>query len=198
MAQALGGGVAIQAGHLAVHQDKVVGNLADGLQDLDAVSSRIRRIATGWESHLTVAVDTVICPSALMDLCARFDERLITWAVEACIALTEGEIMQGRFRHNPAVTFDDYLEIRPEAGGGQYGFSYDTRGRKFVCSNSDHLQMFLYDDRYAARNPYYSMPAPRRSIAADGGAAEVYRISPDEPWRIIRTRWRISGGRIES
>jgi len=44
------------------------------LQDLDAVSSRIRRIATGWESHLTVAVDTVICPSALMDLCARFDE----------------------------------------------------------------------------------------------------------------------------
>ncbi|MEY4285451.1 MAG: hypothetical protein RL111_2126 [Pseudomonadota bacterium] len=43
------------------------------LQDLDAVSSRIRRIATGWESHLTIAVDTLICPAALMDLCARFD-----------------------------------------------------------------------------------------------------------------------------
>jgi putative membrane-bound dehydrogenase-like protein len=85
------------------------------------------------------------------------------------------------------------FEFGTEAGGGQYGFSYDTRGRKFVCSNSDHLQMFLYDDRYAARNPYYSMPAPRRSIAADGGAAEVFRISPDEPWRIIRTRWRVSG-----
>ena len=37
------------------------------------------------------------------------------------------------------------------------------------------------------------MPSARRSIAADGGAAEVYRISPDEPWRIIRTRWRIGG-----
>jgi putative membrane-bound dehydrogenase-like protein len=85
------------------------------------------------------------------------------------------------------------FEFGTEAGGGQYGFSYDTRGRKFVCSNSDHLQMFLYDDRYAARNPYYSMPSSRRSIAVDGGAAEVYRISPDEPWRIIRTRWRISG-----
>lgn len=85
------------------------------------------------------------------------------------------------------------FEFGTEAGGGQYGFSYDTRGRKFVCSNSDHLQMFLYDDRYAARNPYYSMPPPRRSIAADGGAAEVFRISPDEPWRIIRTRWRVSG-----
>jgi putative heme-binding domain-containing protein len=37
------------------------------------------------------------------------------------------------------------------------------------------------------------MLPPKQSIAADGGAAEVYRISPDEPWRIIRTRWRIAG-----
>ena len=27
---------------------------------------------------------------------------------------------------------------------------------------------------------------------ADGGAAEVFRLSPDEPWRIVRTRWRIA------
>lgn len=44
-------------------------------------------------------------------ICARFDEKLIQWAVRACIALTEGEIMQGRFRHNGAVTLPDYLEI---------------------------------------------------------------------------------------
>ena len=80
-----------------------------------------------------------------------------------------------------------------EAGGAQYGMSFDDYGRKFGCSNSDHLQFFVFDDRYAGRNPFYSMPAPRQSIAEDGGAAEVYRISPDEPWRIIRTRWRIGG-----
>jgi len=80
-----------------------------------------------------------------------------------------------------------------EAGGAQYGMSFDDFGRKFACSNSDHLQYFVYDDRYAARNPFFSMPSPRQSIAADGGAAEVYRISPDEPWRIVRTRWRIAG-----
>jgi octaprenyl-diphosphate synthase len=45
------------------------------------------------------------------DLCARFEEKLIQWAVQACISLTEGEIMQGRFRRNPAVTLADYLEI---------------------------------------------------------------------------------------
>ncbi|MFN8543211.1 MAG: polyprenyl synthetase family protein [Candidatus Binatia bacterium] len=44
-------------------------------------------------------------------LCAQFEPEVIRWAAEACIALTEGEILQGRFRHNPAVTLDDYLEI---------------------------------------------------------------------------------------
>ena len=30
-------------------------------------------------------------------------------------------------------------------------------------------------------------------IAVDGPAAEVYRTSPDEPWRLVRTKWRVSG-----
>jgi len=85
------------------------------------------------------------------------------------------------------------LKLRAESGGGQYGLSFDSYGRKFVCSNSDHLQMLLFDQRYAARNPAFAMPSPRVSIAADGPAAEVFRLSPDEPWRIVRTRWRISG-----
>ena len=80
-----------------------------------------------------------------------------------------------------------------EAGGAQYGMSFDNYGRKFACSNSDHLQFFVYDDRYATRNPFFNLPITRQSIAADGGAAEVYRISPDEPWRLVRTRWRIGG-----
>jgi putative membrane-bound dehydrogenase-like protein len=84
-------------------------------------------------------------------------------------------------------------EFGLEAGGAQYGMSFDNYGRKFACSNSDHLQFFVYDDRTAAHNPFSSLPPARQSIAADGGAAEVYRISPDEPWRIVRTRWRIAG-----
>ena len=85
------------------------------------------------------------------------------------------------------------LKLRAEAGGGQYGLSFDSFGRKFMCSNSDHLQMVLFDLHYAARNPAFVMPSSRVSIAADGPAAEVFRLSPDEPWRIVRTRWRISG-----
>jgi geranylgeranyl pyrophosphate synthase len=44
-------------------------------------------------------------------LCARFEAHVVRWAAEACVALTEGEVMQGRFRRNPAVTVADYLEI---------------------------------------------------------------------------------------
>ncbi len=84
-------------------------------------------------------------------------------------------------------------EFGLEAGGAQYGMSFDNYGRKFACSNSDHLQYWVYDERLGATNPYYTMPPSRQSIAVDGGAAEVFRISPDEPWRIIRTRWRIAG-----
>jgi len=85
-------------------------------------------------------------------------------------------------------------EFGLEAGGAQYGMSFDNFGRKFGCSNSDHLQHWVYDDRITAgRNPFFNMPPSRQSIAADGGAAEVFRLSPDEPWRIIRTRWRIAG-----
>jgi len=44
-------------------------------------------------------------------LCGRFEEKVINWATDACISLTEGEVMQGRFRHNPRVTPEDYLEM---------------------------------------------------------------------------------------
>jgi putative membrane-bound dehydrogenase-like protein len=85
------------------------------------------------------------------------------------------------------------LSITSEAGGGQHGLSFNDAGRRFACNNSDHIRLFMYDDVYAARNPFYSMPAPLVSIAVDGPAAEVYRISPEEPWRVIRTRWRVAG-----
>jgi putative membrane-bound dehydrogenase-like protein len=85
------------------------------------------------------------------------------------------------------------LDLRAESGGGQYGMTFDDWGRKFVCSNSDHLQTEMYEDRYLARNPFLAAPSPHVSIAADGPAAAVYRISPVEPWRILRTKMRVSG-----
>ena len=42
------------------------------LDDMDAVANRVRRVATGWEAMFTVAVDSVVSRSVVMDLCARF------------------------------------------------------------------------------------------------------------------------------
>ena len=85
------------------------------------------------------------------------------------------------------------LELRAESGGAQHGMTFDDWGRKFVCSNSDHIQMVMFEDRYLARNSKASAPSSRVSIAADGPQAEVFRTSPLEPWRIARTRLRVTG-----
>ncbi|WP_298927307.1 LysR family transcriptional regulator [uncultured Ramlibacter sp.] len=44
------------------------------LQEVDAVANRVKRVATGWESQLTIAVDGVISQSTLMELAQAFFE----------------------------------------------------------------------------------------------------------------------------
>lgn len=84
-------------------------------------------------------------------------------------------------------------EVVGTTGGGQHGMSFNRWGDRFVSANSDHLQAIVFEDRYLSRNPYQATPAPRRSIAADGPQAEVYRTSPVEKWRELRTKLRVSG-----
>lgn len=84
-------------------------------------------------------------------------------------------------------------DFRAESGGGQHGVSFSDDGRKFVCHNSAHIKLVMYDDVYASRSSMYSLPPVLLDIPADGPAAEVYRISPEEPWRVLRTAWRVAG-----
>ena len=42
------------------------------LGEVDAVANRVRRVATGWESQLTLAVDVVISSSTVMELTQAF------------------------------------------------------------------------------------------------------------------------------
>jgi DNA-binding transcriptional LysR family regulator len=42
------------------------------LNEIDAVANRVKRVATGWESQLTIAVDTVISWSVVMELVQDF------------------------------------------------------------------------------------------------------------------------------
>jgi DNA-binding transcriptional LysR family regulator len=42
------------------------------LIDIDAIAHRVQRVATGWESQFTLAVDGVIDPTTVMELCEAF------------------------------------------------------------------------------------------------------------------------------
>ncbi|HUS34008.1 MAG TPA: PVC-type heme-binding CxxCH protein [Verrucomicrobiae bacterium] len=86
------------------------------------------------------------------------------------------------------------LVMRAETGGGQHGMSFDDFGRKFVSNNSSHIRMQAYEDRYLQGVEGIGLPAGMvDNIAREGPAAEVFRISPEEPWRTIRTKWRVDG-----
>jgi len=45
------------------------------------------------------------------EFAGKFDENVVQWTADACTLLTEGEILQGYFNRNSAVTLDDYIEI---------------------------------------------------------------------------------------
>jgi putative membrane-bound dehydrogenase-like protein len=79
------------------------------------------------------------------------------------------------------------------SGGGQHGMSLDDWGRKFVCGNSDPIHLVMYDGRYLARNPYLQAPAAAVNIAPAGKYTKLFRASPVEPWRVLRTRLRSQG-----
>ena len=80
-----------------------------------------------------------------------------------------------------------------ESGGGQHGMCFDDWGNQFTCRNSDPVQMYFYDDRRLRGNDYLQAPAAMQSILASGKYTKLFRLSPDEEWRVIRTRRRLAG-----
>ncbi|MCA9143814.1 MAG: c-type cytochrome [Planctomycetales bacterium] len=87
----------------------------------------------------------------------------------------------------------DLTKFELTSGGGQHGMSMDNWGNKFVCSNSVPAQLLMYDDRYVARNPSLQAPAAAVDIAPEGRLTHLFRVSPAEPWRELRTNLRKTG-----
>lgn len=83
------------------------------------------------------------------------------------------------------------LKFELVAGSGQHGMSMDDWGRKFTCDNSNPCHLLMYDGRYLLKNPYVQAPPPMLNIHGPNQAKYLKRISPNEPWRIVRTRLRL-------
>jgi len=89
------------------------------------------------------------------------------------------------------LRFDPRTEkFETVTGGLQFGHSHDAWGVRFVCSNSNHMQQVVFPQQYLTRNRFYAASNLVRSVAQDGASAPVFRISPPEPWRIVRQKWR--------
>ncbi|HEV8067530.1 MAG TPA: PVC-type heme-binding CxxCH protein [Planctomycetaceae bacterium] len=84
------------------------------------------------------------------------------------------------------------LSVSAVTGGEQFGLSFDDWGNRFVCNNSNHIEQVVLEERYLRRNPYFAASNSIRTIAKEGPAAPVFRRSPPEPWRVVRTRRRVS------
>jgi len=78
-------------------------------------------------------------------------------------------------------------------GGGQHGMGRDDWGRTYVCGNSDPFHLVMYDSRYLARNRYLQAPPAAVNIAPLGKYTKLFRVSPVESWRSLRTRLRSQG-----
>jgi octaprenyl-diphosphate synthase len=81
-------------------------DIIDGSDQRRGRQSCLRRFGL---ADTLVAGDFIF--SRAFELCAPFEECVVRWASEACISLTEGEVLQGRLRSDSSVTMDDYLEI---------------------------------------------------------------------------------------
>src|SRR5439155_1278651 len=138
----------------------------------------------GRPSALTTfgVADTLVAGDFLFSrafaLCARFEAEVIRWAAEACISLTEGEVMQGRFRHNPAVTIADYLEIIERKTASLFAAGARTAAPRWPRSRSSPSR------RTGPRS------SPSRTGSPNGRAEERPRL-PQMPARAANGRARI-------
>ena len=123
----------------------------------------------------------------------------LKWSLDNKIAFVSG-VNGGDLKHRGkplmklgrfGLKFDPQTEkVERITGSSQFGMSFDDWGNRYICSNSNHIKHVVFPERYLKRNPYFAASNSVRSVAIEGGAAPVFRTSPPEPWRIVRTRRR--------
>jgi putative membrane-bound dehydrogenase-like protein len=89
------------------------------------------------------------------------------------------------FRFDPVTR-----TIEPQSGCVQFGNTFDDWGNRFLCSESRPLIHVVLPEQYLARNPYLPVPGVTRDLAPS--PVPIFRISPIERWRQVRSSRRIA------
>jgi putative membrane-bound dehydrogenase-like protein len=77
-------------------------------------------------------------------------------------------------------------------GTVQFGNTFDDWGNRFLCSESEPLYHVVLPEHYLTRNPFLAVPGALEDVAP--GPVPIFRISPLERWRMIRSSRRIAAG----
>jgi putative membrane-bound dehydrogenase-like protein len=91
------------------------------------------------------------------------------------------------FRFDPVTN-----QFEAITGSVQFGNSFDDWGNRFLCSESRPLLTAVLPERYLSRNPYLPVPSAIHHLTS--GPVPIFRISPLERWRMIRSSRRIASG----
>jgi putative membrane-bound dehydrogenase-like protein len=75
-------------------------------------------------------------------------------------------------------------------GTYQFGNTFDDWGNRFLCNESNPLTHVVLPQHYLARNPYLPVPSALHNLAP--APVPIFRISPVERWRQIRSSRRIA------
>ncbi len=78
------------------------------------------------------------------------------------------------------------------SGSNQFGNSFDDWGNRFTCNESHPISHPVLPRQALARNPFLTVSSAVDDIL--GGGVPIFRISPIERWRQIRSSRRIAYG----
>lgn len=98
---------------------------------------------------------------------------------------SEAISISGRdFRFHPKTR-----EFQTLPGGEQFGNAMDDWGNRFLSQNSKPAVHVVYSSTEQERNPFVAPGASKVNLWTDN---KVYRASGIEPWRLFRTKLRLS------
>lgn len=120
------------------------------LQEMDAVANRVRRIATGWESELTVVIDDAIARRALFDL------------MEAFYQLPSGDLEAGggpptRLKLRTEVLSGTWEALLSGQADLAIGVSTQQQGSSIYCETLGDMEMIFC---VAPHHPLAQEPEP--------------------------------------
>jgi len=113
-------------------------------------------------------------PTLGLDNWIHFTNGLGSGAVFEPIRSDANAVSMGRndLRFNPRTGV-----LEKAAGMGQFGLAFDDFGRKFICSNRNHIQHALVSPMDLARNSALPFGQTAHDIPIHGAAARVFPIS---------------------